>query len=235
MDVPGAVALVSGANRGFGESLCRALIARGAGKVYAGARNPASVTTPGVEPIQLDITSADDIAAAVRRCGDVTLLINNAGIGTGTAALAPDAITNARLEFETNTLGTLAMSQGFAPVLAANGGGAIVNVLSVLSWLHMPWSAAYCASKAASWALTNSLRQELQPQHTHVLALHVGLMDTDMTAGLDLPKSSPDDVAMHVIDGLEAGAFEELADDTSRAVRAALSGELTSLYPSLAS
>lgn len=233
MDISGSVALVTGANRGFGASLCRSLLARGAAKVYAGARDVTSVTMDGVEAIQLDITSADDIEAAVRHCADVTLLVNNAGIGTGTAALADDAIANARREFETNTLGTLAMSQAFAPVLGANGGGAIVNVLSVLSWLHMPWSAVYCASKAASWALTNSMRQELQGQHTLVLALHVGLMDTDMTAGLDLPKSSPDDVAEQVMDGLEAGAYEVLADDTSRDVRAALSGELTGLYPSL--
>ena len=235
MDVRGSVALVTGANRGLGASFCRVLLDRGAAKVYAGARNPASVRMDGVEPIQLDITSAADIAAAVGRCGDVTLLINNAGIATGTAALAEDAIAKARLEFDTNTLGTLAMSQAFAPVLGANGGGGIVNVLSVLSWLHMPWSAVYCASKAASWALTNSLRQELQGQRTHVLALHVGLMDTDMTAGLDAAKSSPDDVAAQVMDGLDAGVFEVLADDTSRHVRSALSGDLTGLYPSLAS
>ena len=235
MDVTGSVALVTGANRGLGASFCRALLARGAAKVYAGARDAGSVRTAGVEPIRLDITATDDIDAAVRHCGDVMLLINNAGITTGTSTLAHDAIANARREFDTNVLGTLAMSRAFAPVLGANGGGAIVNVLSVLSWLHMPQTALYCASKAASWSLTNSLRQELQAQHTHVLALHVGLMDTDMTAGLDAPKSSPDDVAAQVLDGLEANAFEVLADETSRHVRAALSGELTSLYPSLAS
>jgi NAD(P)-dependent dehydrogenase (short-subunit alcohol dehydrogenase family) len=234
MNIDGSVALVTGANRGFGAALCRALLERGATKVYAGARDPATVTTPGVVPVQLDITSQTDIAAAAERCGDVTLLVNNAGITTGTSALAHDATDNARLEFETNVHGPLAMSRAFAPILAANGGGAIINVLSVLSWFAMPSTAIYCASKAASWSLTNSLRQELLEQHTQVLALHVGFMDTEMTAGIDAPKSSPDDVAAQAIDGLESGVHEVLADDVSRHVRAGLSGELTSLYPALA-
>jgi NAD(P)-dependent dehydrogenase (short-subunit alcohol dehydrogenase family) len=235
MDVAGSVALVTGANRGFGASLCAALLERGAAKVYAGARDPASVRMDGVEAIQLDITSPDDIEAAVRRCGDVTVLVNNAGIGTGTSVLADDAMAMARREFDTNVFGTLAMSRAFAPVLATNGGGAMVNVLSVLAWFSMPQTALYCAAKAASWSLTNALRQELHAQHTQVVAVHVGLMDTDMTAGLEVPKSSPNDVAAQVLDGLQAGAFEVLADDASRRVRAALSGDLTLLYPSLTS
>ena len=189
----------------------------------------------GVEAVQLDITSGADIEAAVRQCGDITLLINNAGIGTGTSVLADDAMAMAQREFDTNVLGPLAMSRAFAPVLGANGGGAIVNVLSVLSWFSAPQSALYCAAKAASWSLTNSLRLELLGQHTQVVAVHVGFMDTDMTAGLEVPKSSPDDVARQVLDGVEAGDFEVLADDPSRRVRAALSGELTQLYPALAS
>lgn len=234
MNIDGSVALVTGANRGFGAALCRALLERGAATVYAGARDPATVTTPGVVPVQVDITSPTDIAAAAERCGDVTLLVNNAGITTGTSALAHDATDKARLEFDTNVLGPLALTRAFAPILASNGGGAIINVLSVLSWLAMPGTAIYCASKAASWSLTNSLRQELLEQHTQVLALHVGFMDTDMTAGIDAPKASPDDVAAQTIDGLESGAHEVLADDVSRHVRAGLSGEVTALYPALA-
>jgi NAD(P)-dependent dehydrogenase (short-subunit alcohol dehydrogenase family) len=234
MDVKGSVALVTGANRGLGKCLCTALLARGATKVYAGARDVSSVRMDGVEAIQLDITSADDIAAVAAHCGDVTLLVNNAGIGTGTSALSVDAIEMAQREFDTNVLGPLAMCQAFAPILGANGGGAIVNVLSVLAWFSAPQSALYCATKAASWSLTNSIRQELHAQHTQVLALHVGFMDTDMTAGLDVAKSSPDDVAAQVMDGLEAGDLEVLADDASRRVRAALSGALTVLYPALA-
>ena len=234
MDVEGSVALVTGGNRGFGASLCAALLERGAAKVYAGSRDVSAVQMADVEAIQLDITSAADIEAAVARCGDVTLLVNNAGIGTGTSVLADNAMAMAQREFDTNVLGPLAMSRAFAPVLGANGGGAIVNVLSVLSWLSAPQSALYCAAKAASWSLTNALRLELLAQHTQVVAVHVGFMDTDMTAGLKVPKSSPDDVARQVLDGVEAGEFEVLADDASRHVRAGLSGELTQLYPSLA-
>lgn len=235
MKLEGSVALVTGANRGLGASLCAALLERGASKVYAGARNVDSVTMEGVEPIQLDITSPDDVAAAAAKCGDVTLLINNAGIGTGTSALAENAAEMARREFDTNVLGPLAMSRAFAPILGANGGGAMVNVLSVLAWYSAPPSALYCAAKAASWSLTNSIRQELHAQGTQVVALHVGYMDTDMTAGIDAPKSSPDDVAAQVMDGLAAGDLEVLADDISRNVRAALSGDLTALYPILGS
>lgn len=235
MDIEGSVALVTGANRGLGASFCRRLIERGAGKVYAGVRDLDSLSIDGVEPIQLDVTSAADVAAAAERCGDVTLLVNNAGIGTGTAALAPDALEAARREFDTNVFGPLALSRACAPTLAANGGGAIVNVLSVLAWFSIPSSAMYCASKAAGWSLTNSLRQELLAQHTQVLGLYVGFMDTDMTAGVDAPKADPDDVANQTLDGIEAGAHEVLADDTSRHVRSALSGDLLGLYPSLGS
>jgi NAD(P)-dependent dehydrogenase (short-subunit alcohol dehydrogenase family) len=235
MNVEGSVALVTGANRGLGASLCAALLERGASRVYAGARNVDSVTMDGVEPIQLDITSPDDIAAAAAMCGDVTLLINNAGIGTGTSALAENATDMAKLEFDTNVLGPLAMSRAFAPILGANGGGAIVNVLSVLAWFSAPPTALYCAAKAASWSLTNSIRQDLHAQGTQVVALHVGYMDTDMAAGIKAPKSSPDDVAAQVMDALAAGDHEVLADEISRNVRQALSGDLTALYPILGS
>lgn len=233
MQIEGCVALVTGANRGLGASFCRALLEQGASKVYAAARDPQSVYQDGVTPVKLDVTSAADIAAAADRCGDVSLLINNAGIGTGTSVLAEDAVAAARREFETNTFGPMAMSSAFAPALAANGGGAIVNVLSVLSWVAMPATAIYCASKAAGWSLTNSLRQELLAQQTHVVGLFVGYMDTDMTAGLDGPKSDPDAVAALTLAGIEAGEFEVIADDISRHVRSVLSGDLTALYPAL--
>lgn len=235
MDITGSVALVTGANRGLGASFCASLLEQGASKVYAGARHPSSVKMDGVESIQLDITSAADIAEAAAQCGDVTLLINNAGIGTGTGALADDAAEMLQQEFDTNVFGPLAMSQAFAPILGANGGGTIVNVLSVLAWFSAPRSALYCAAKAASLSLANSIRLELQEQQTQVMSVFVGLMDTDMTAGLDAPKSSPHDVARQVLEGVEAGALEVLADEASRNVRSALSGDLSLLYPSLAS
>lgn len=234
MDVAGSVALVTGANRGLGAAFCRALLARGASKVYAGARDPSTVAIDGVVPVKLDITSPADVAAAAAQCGDVNLLINNAGILTRTSALAADALEGGRREFETNVFGTLVMSRAFAPVLGSNGGGALVNVLSVLSWFSVPEGALYCASKAAAWSLTNSLRLDLQAQGTQVIGLHVGYIDTDMAAGVTAPKSSPDHVASQALDGLESGAFEVLADDASRMVRTALSGDLTALYPALA-
>jgi NAD(P)-dependent dehydrogenase (short-subunit alcohol dehydrogenase family) len=234
MKIEGSVALVTGANRGLGAAFCRTLLDRGATKVYAAARDLQTLDHDGVVPVQLDVTSATDIASAAEQCGDVTLLVNNAGIGTGTSALSIHALDNARREFETNVFGPLALAGAFAPVLAANGGGAIVNVLSVLSWVSRPTSAIYCASKAAGWSLTNALRQELLAQRTQVVGLYVGYMDTDMTAGIDAPKSDPDEVAAQVLAGLEAGAHEVLADDISRHVRNALSGELTALYPALA-
>lgn len=234
MDVAGSVALVTGANRGLGAAFCRALLARGASKVYAGARDPSTVAVDGVVPVRLDITSSADITSAAAQCGDVTLLINNAGILTGTSALAEGALEEGRREFETNVFGTLAMSRAFAPVLGANGGGALVNVLSVLSWFSAPDGALYCASKAAAWSLTNSLRLDLKPQGTQVIGLHVGYMDTDMATGVAAPKSSPDAVASQALDGVESGAYEVLADEVSRRVRSALSAELTALYPSLA-
>jgi NAD(P)-dependent dehydrogenase (short-subunit alcohol dehydrogenase family) len=215
VEVPGSVALVTGGNRGFGASLCAALVERGATKVYAAARDVSTVTTPGVEAVPLDITSPADVEAAVAHCRDVTLLINNAGIGTGTGVLADDAMVQLQREFDTNVFGPLAMSQAFAPVLAANGGGAMVNVLSVLSWLAAPPMALYCAAKAASWSLTNSLRLELAAQHTQVVAVHVGFMDTDMTARLNVPKSSPDEIARLVLDAVQDGHSEVLADDAT--------------------
>ena len=234
MKIEGSVALVTGANRGLGAAFCRTLLDRGATKVYAGARDLRTIDLAGVVPVQLDVTSAADIAAAAEHCGDVTLLVNNAGIGTGTSALADDALDAARLEFDTNVFGPLALAGAFAPALAANGGGAIVNVLSVLSWVSRPATAIYCASKAAGWSLTNSLRQELMGQHTQVLGLYVGYMDTDMTAGIDAPKSDPVTVAGLTLDGVESGVHEVLADDISRHVRGALSGDLAALYPQLA-
>jgi NAD(P)-dependent dehydrogenase (short-subunit alcohol dehydrogenase family) len=233
VEIAGSVALVTGANRGLGAAFCRALLEAGASKVYAGARHPANVGIAGVVPVRLDITSSADIVAAAAACTDVTLLINNAGILNGTRALAENAAEAGQREFATNVFGLLNVTRAFAPILASNGGGGLINVLSVLSWLSSPGAALYCASKAASWSLTNAIRLELQAQHTHVLALHVGLMETEMAANLKGSKSSPDDVAAQALEGLRAGAFEVLADDSSRRVKRGLSAELSALYPSL--
>ncbi|GIH47161.1 Short-chain dehydrogenase [Microbispora rosea] len=234
MKIEGSVALVTGANRGLGRCFAAALLDRGAATVYAAARRPETVDLPGVVPLALDITDPASVRAAAERARDVNLLINNAGISTGSSALA-GTLDDIRLEMETHYFGTLAMAREFAPVLGRNGGGAILNVLSVLSWFTAPRVAAYSAAKAAALQLTNSLRLELKEQGTLVTALHVGYMDTDMAAHADGPKADPAEVAAQALRGIEQGSFEVVADDTSRYVRAKLSGGVTDLYPQLAS
>jgi NAD(P)-dependent dehydrogenase (short-subunit alcohol dehydrogenase family) len=223
MQIKDAVVFITGANRGLGLAYARAALAAGARKVYAGARDPASITLPGVHPVRLDVTDARQVAAAAAACGDVTLVINNAGISRSRPMLAPDAAAAMRAEFDTNVYGLLAVSQAFAPVLKAHGGGALVNVLSALSWVAIPAFATYSASKSAAWAITNSLRNELRAQGTQVLGLHVGFMDTDMAKGFPGDKASPDDVARQTFAALEAGHHELLADETARGVKASLS------------
>jgi NAD(P)-dependent dehydrogenase (short-subunit alcohol dehydrogenase family) len=235
MKIENSVALVTGANRGLGRTIVDALLERGARTVYAGVRNPdAGGIDPRATPIRLDVTRPEDAEAAARLAGDTTLLINNAGLARWGSVLQAPTLDNARAELETNVFGILHTTRAFAPVLAANGGGGIVNVLSILSWLSAPQLGAYSASKAAAWSLTNTVRQELRDQGTHVLAVHVGYMDTDMAAGVADTKLPPGQVAAMILDALEAERHELLADDNTRAVRQALSGELHTLYPDLA-
>jgi NAD(P)-dependent dehydrogenase (short-subunit alcohol dehydrogenase family) len=225
MKLHNATVLVTGANRGLGLAFAKEALARGARKVYAAARNPATITLPGVEAIQLDVTSAEDVAAAVRRCGDVTILINNAGIANTGGFLPEGSIDAARAQLETNFFGPLRLSQAFAPVLATHGGGAIVNVLSIATWINRPILGVYGATKSAAWALTNGLRHELRSQGTQVLGMHVGFVDTDLTRGFDVPKTSPEVVVARTLDALEAGAEEILADEATRQVKQGLSAE----------
>ncbi|MFI7641249.1 SDR family oxidoreductase [Nonomuraea sp. NPDC049400] len=230
MKISGSVALVTGANRGLGAAFAQALLDRGARTVYAAARNPATISGAGLVAIELDITDPDAVAAAAARCADVDLLINNAGI----ARMGAGDLDSARAEMETNYFGTLSMSRAFAPVLARNGGGALVNVLSVLSLITFPEVSTYAASKAAAWSLTNALRVELKKQGTHVLGVHAGYIDTDMAAHATGPKISPAEVVAQTLDALESEAYEVLADTISKQARAALSGDLELLYPALA-
>lgn len=223
MQLHNAVVFVTGANRGLGRAFAQAALAAGAAKVYAAARDPAGIDLAGVVPIALDVTDPGQVAAVAAQCSDVTLLINNAGISEGAGVLAADALASARRHFDTNFFGVWAPTQAFAPVLKANGGGAVLNVLSVLSWVTLPGLTPYSASKAAAWALSNGLRAELKAQGTQLTSLHVGYMDTDMARGVEAPKSAPADVARLALAELEAGAFEVLADDISRLVKQSLS------------
>jgi NAD(P)-dependent dehydrogenase (short-subunit alcohol dehydrogenase family) len=225
MKIQDAVALVTGANRGLGLAFTRALLAGGARKVYAAARDPSAIRLPGVEPVAIDVTRDDDIAAAARAHGDVTLLINNAGIVRGAGLLAADGVAALRAELETNAFGPLATARAFAPVLARNGGGAIINVLSVLSWLSVPRLTTYGVSKAAAWSVTNGLRQELRGQGTQVVAVHVGYIDTDLARHIAGPKLSPDEIARAALAGLEAGRAEVLVDELSRQVKQGLAAD----------
>lgn len=214
-------ALVTGANRGLGRQFATELVSRGV-KVYGAARRPETVDLPGVVPLQLDITDPASVRAAAAIAADVTVLVNNAGVSTQ-ADLLTGPIEDIRLEMETHYFGTLNVIREFVPVIEKNGGGSILDVLSVLSWYHAPAFGAYSAAKAAGWAMTDALRTELAPRGIHVAALHVGFMDTDMASFVPAEqKISPAVVAKQAIDGLLSGQAEILADDLSRQVKAGL-------------
>jgi NAD(P)-dependent dehydrogenase (short-subunit alcohol dehydrogenase family) len=227
MDIKNSVAVVTGANRGLGRHIAAQLIERGA-KVYAAARRPETVDLPGAIPLQLDVTDPASVEAAAKVAADATLLINNAGLSTG-AGLIDGDLDDVRLEMETHYFGTLAATRAFAPVIEGNGGGAILNVLSVLSWLHPGGLGGYTAAKAAEWALTDAVRDQLAPRGITVSALHVGYMDTDMAAHIPADqKIAPELVATQALDGVAADRPEILADDLTRTVKAGLSTALTS-------
>jgi NAD(P)-dependent dehydrogenase (short-subunit alcohol dehydrogenase family) len=225
MKLQDATVFITGANRGLGLAFARHAIAHGARKVYAAARDPASITLPGVVPIALDITNPSQVAAAARDAGDVTLVVNNAGIASIKGLLDEDSIEVTQRMMETNVYGLLRVSQAFAPVLKANGGGALLNVLSLSSWLSAPVLAGYAVSKAAAWSVTNGLRNELRDQGTQVLGLHVGFIDTDLTRGFDAPKLSPEFVVARAFDALEKGESEVAIDEFTQQIKRGLSNE----------
>ncbi|MEH6939158.1 SDR family oxidoreductase [Bacillus sp. JJ664] len=231
MEISKQVALITGANRGLGRHLAEELLVRGA-KVYAAVRKPELIDLPGVIPLKIDITDEKSIIAAAEIAKDVTLLINNAGSSTGAALLDGD-IDKIRLEMETHFFGTLSMIRAFAPIIEKNGGGTILNILSVLSWLTLNGGGAYSAAKSAEWSLTNTFRLNLAPKNIRVSGLHVGFMDTDMTANVKAQKANPADIAKIAIDGVEADCYEILADDLSRMVQQNFSGGVKAIYPQL--
>ena len=225
MKLQDASVLITGANRGIGLAFAEAALARGARKVYAGVRSSSNFSNRGLVPIKLDVTSDNDVAVAARICNDVTLVINNAGIALLGGLLKAGTSDTARMQIETNVFGILRMTQAFAPLLAKNGGGAFLNVLSAASWINSGALTAYAVSKAAAWSLTNGLRNELRQQGTQVLGLHVGFVDTDLTRGLDVVKVSPQSVVATALDALEAGASEVLADERTQTIKRGLTTE----------
>jgi NAD(P)-dependent dehydrogenase (short-subunit alcohol dehydrogenase family) len=232
MQINGSVALVTGANRGLGRLFVRQLLERGAAKVYATARNPDLIDVAGAQRLRLDITDPEQVAAVAAAAPDVTLLVNNAGISTSTNLVTGD-LKRISQELDTHFWGTLSMVRAFAPILAKSGGGgggAMLNVLSAMSWFSYDGANAYSVAKAAEWALTNGVRLELAAQGTLVTGLHLGAADTDMTADYDGEKGDPAEVVRAGLDGLEAGRMEVLADAWSAHVKASLAGDPAQFY-----
>ncbi|MPY52424.1 SDR family oxidoreductase [Streptomyces acidicola] len=223
MEIKGSVALVTGANRGIGRAFVHALIGHGAAKVYATARDPATAAGEGLIPLRLDVTNPEDVAAAAAAADDVTIVINNAGTSSGETGLLEGSFDGARRAMEVNFFGTWAVCRAFAPVLRRNGGGALVNMLSMTSWTGRPDFPGYAASKSAQWSLTDSLRQGLREQGTLVVGVHAGFVDTDLSARVDEPKITAAEVAEQTMQAIIAGRSEVLADEPTRQLKAALS------------
>ena len=230
MQIQGAVALVTGANRGIGRAFAEALLERGVAKVYGATRDVAKIIDQRVVSVQLDVTDPDRFAALARELDDVQLVVNNAGVGHVGFPLQA-ALDTARRQLEVNYLSIVSSTQAFAPTLARNGGGAFINVLSALSWVAMPLLTTYSASKAAAWSYTNAARVELKQQGTQVVGVYVRFVDTDLTAPLDIAKVPPAVVAAAALDAVEAGQPEALVDEYSRTVKAGLSDDQRALYP----
>jgi NAD(P)-dependent dehydrogenase (short-subunit alcohol dehydrogenase family) len=226
----GAVVLVTGGNRGIGKALVDDLLTRGVKKVYATARNPQPGTDDRVVTLPLEVTDQASVDALVTAAPDVTVLINNAG-GSSPDTYLDVPFDDIRQVFEVNFFGPLNVTRAFVPVIERNGGGHILNAHSALSWVAR--HGAYSATKAAFWLQTNALRLELLNRGIGVTGLHMGYVDTDMTAAVTAAKEKPADIAKAALDGIESGAYEVLADDTARGAKAALSGDLANLYPEL--
>ena len=227
VNVHGSTAVVTGGQRGLGKALVDELIKRGTFQVYATARTPKTSTDPRVVSVALDVTSTKSIAVLAETAADATIVINNAGISGGRPSLLKSEFRDIRAVFETNYFGALRVARAFAPVLARNGGGALVDIHSVLSWVA--GKGAYGDSKAALWSATNSLRMELEGQQTLVTGVHVGYIDTDMVRSLDVPKIAAPQVAAAILDGIEDGQTEVLVDEYTRQFKAALSGPVEGL------
>ncbi|MBJ6629384.1 MULTISPECIES: SDR family oxidoreductase [unclassified Streptomyces] len=225
-EIKGARVLVTGGQRGLGKAFAAALLEAGAETVYVTARRPEPETDPRLVPLALEVRDDASVARLAEQVPDVDIVVNNAGATIPNGLLGNDVAEVAHL-FDVNVLGALRVTQAFAPVLARRGGGAVVNVHSVLSWAS--GTGAYGVTKAALWSLTNSLRHELASQGTQVVGVHLGYTDTDMVRALDVPKNDPRDVAAQVVEALLKGGSEVLADEVTRHFKAALSGPVEGL------
>jgi NAD(P)-dependent dehydrogenase (short-subunit alcohol dehydrogenase family) len=227
----GSIVLVTGANGGIGTEFVHDALARGASKVYATARTPRTWEDERVVPLTLDVTDPESIQAAVEAAGDVTVLINNAGASVASSGILTHTTEEIRTNVETNFLGPLFLTRAFARILSAREESVIINIHSALSWYAV--AGIYSATKAALWSATNSLRLELAPAGVHVVGVHVGYVDTAMAAHTSEPKIDPADLVRTVLDAVEAGEYEVLADDTSVQLKAGLSAPIEAVYPQL--
>jgi len=228
MNLKDKIVLVTGANGGIGEALVKALMDKGVAKVYAATRSTAAVANlvqqhaGRVVALRLDITDASSVAAAAEQCRDLDLLINNAGVNNCMWLLGPTGMESARQEMEVNYFGTLAMCRAFAPQLASRGGGTIVNTCSIIGLVNLPINGTYCASKAAVHSLLQGIRAELAPRGVRVVGVYPGPVDTRMTAGQEMPKATPDQVAAAIVNGLENGDEDIYPDPMSQGVHAGM-------------
>ena len=228
MNIKGKVVFVTGANGGIGKALVQALLDRGAEKIYAAARSTTSVSnleapaTAKVVAVNLDITDAAQVAAAAKQCGDVDILINNAGINRCMSLMGPTGIDAARREMEVNFFGTLAMCRAFAPVLISRGGGLIASISSIIGMVNLPVNGTYSASKAALHSMLQGIRAELSSQNIRVVGIYPGPVETRMTEGQEMPKATPVQVADAILTGIENGDEDIFPDPMSQDVHAML-------------
>jgi NAD(P)-dependent dehydrogenase (short-subunit alcohol dehydrogenase family) len=227
--VNGATVLVTGGQRGLGQEIVQELLRAGAAKVYVTSRTPAPAGDPRIVPLKFELADPRAAAELARAAHDVSIVVNNAGIMTFGPLLSDDLPEVERV-FGVVTFGPLRVAQAFAPVLAANGGGALVNIHSLTAWIAgFPGSGTYGAAKAALISITNTLRAELAGQGTQVLGVQLSLTDTDLTRQLDGAKNDPRTVAEDVVTALGKSESELIADDASRHFKAALSGPVEAL------
>jgi NAD(P)-dependent dehydrogenase (short-subunit alcohol dehydrogenase family) len=233
--IKGSVVLITGASGAIAQALIAGLTARGAAKIYAAARDISGLAASGhLVPIKMDVTSDDDVTKAAAVTSDVTLLINNAGVNHNTGFMVAPDLAVAREEIEANYLAPLRVTRAFAPALIANG-GAVLNMLTVLARVNLPFMGSYCASKAAALSLTQGLRAALVPQGVRVVAALPGAVDTRMTAMLTIPKMSPAAAAAEILDGFEAGEEEIYVGDMARGIAEGLAHDPKAVERQLAS
>lgn len=229
--IEGKAVFVTGANRGIGRAFVEELLAAGAAKVYAGARNTESLAQLVTEnngrvvPVSLDVTKRETIAAAAAAHRDVAILINNAGVAAFEGLIAAESTDGARNEMEINYFGVLDVTRAFAPTLAANGGGAIVNMSSIAGHVNFPMLGSYSASKAATHSLTQGVRAELAAQGTLVVGVYPGPVDTDMAANFPMEKATPNAVARRILSAVEHGEEDVYPDSAATEMHAGLLGD----------